>query len=221
MKSEELATESTGPIEVDLKPVALILSGQLRNFEECFPSLEEHILNHNDCHIYMHTYLDTDPEELQRAIELYKPHKLLLERAEKDFEVCQTCGPEREPMHWMWRNVQAAFRLIPPNYDCIVKARYDLSYTQPIIFADYDISVINIPEGANFLGGIGDLFAFSTPANMEYYCGMIDKIEQYVEEDGIECHPETLLKHHLKDQTLLRPIFPLYLRGICMTDYLS
>ena len=201
---------------------ALILSGQLRNFQECFESLKEHVLGHNDCHIYMHTYVDSDPEELQRAIQLYNPHKLLLERPEKDFTICEDCGSQREPFFWMWRNVQAAFKLIPQGiYDCVVKARYDLIYTEPIFFQEHDLDDINIPQGANLLGGIGDLFALSSLTKIKQNCSMIDKMNQYVETDGIACHPETLLKHHLKDGHLQRPIFPLYLRGVCMTDYLS
>jgi hypothetical protein len=78
---------------------------------------------------------------------------------------------------------------------------------------------INIPSGGNFLNGINDLFAFSSPANMKYYCSMIDKMNEYVTEDGIVCHPETLLKHHLKSKPLHRPEFPVYLRGVCMTDH--
>jgi len=198
---------------------AIILSGQLRNFDECYPSLKEHILDHNDCHIYMHTYLDTEPEKLQQAISLYQPQKLLLEQPEKDFSICEQCGPDREPMYWMWRNVRVAFCLIPEYYECIVKARYDLKYTQPIVFADHDMAAINIPSGGNFLNGINDLFAFGSPTNMEYYCSMIDVIDQYVSEEGITCHPETLLRHHLRDKQVDRPVFPIILRDVIMTDH--
>ncbi len=36
---------------------AIILSGQLRNFEQCYPSLKAHILDHNECDIYLQTYI--------------------------------------------------------------------------------------------------------------------------------------------------------------------
>jgi len=206
---------------------AIVLSGQLRNFDECFPSFKANILDHNDCHIYMHTYIDTDMAQLQKAIALYQPQRLLLERQEQDFQVCPKCvhptpptRSKREAMYWMFRNVQVAFKTIPADrYDCIVKARYDLQYTKPIVFFDYDMNNINVPDGSDFLGGLGDLFAFSCYAHMEYYFTMYEKIEQYVMVDGVNCHPETLLRYHLRDKPLFRPDFPLYLRDICMTDY--
>jgi len=197
---------------------AIILSGQLRTFQDNYQSLKNNILDHNDCHIYMQTYIDTELSLLQRAIELYNPHKFLIEKPIKDFNVCANCEPTREAMFWMLRNAQATYKLIPTTYDCVVKARYDIEYETPIIFADYDMNNINIPSGSDWLGGINDLFAFSSHQNIGHYCSLFNNLDNYVNNDHIACHPETLLRHHLKDKPVHRFNFPLYLRGFRMTD---
>lgn len=201
---------------------ALILSGQIRNFEECFPSLKKHILDCNDVDIYMHAYIDD--QAVQKAIDLYKPKQVLLTDHTKFFSMCEQClnsQPQKETMYWMHHNIKRVFNIIPTEirYDCVIKARYDISYTKTLTVAEYDMSCINIPAGGDFLGGYGDLFAFSNYENMLYYCSIIDYINKYVTVDNINCHPETLLKKHLADKKITRFDMPIYLRNICMTDY--
>ena len=213
---------------------AIILSGQLRQYQECFPSLRDNILKHNNCHIYMHTYIQTDKEDIHQAIKLYRPQKLLLENPVKDFRTADynqwplgfrkafrhNLKDKTDDLYWQHRNLQTIFGEVPSNtYDCIVKARYDLKYYKPIKFAEYSMDNINIPDTkpGQFGGGLLDVFAFSCYDHMRYYCNMIDKINQYVEEEAIRCVPEVLLLHHLRNKPILRMDFPISLREIWMT----
>jgi hypothetical protein len=200
--------------------VAIIISGQLRNFEECYASLKSNILDHNPHHIYMHTYLESPA--LTTAIELFKPYKLLLEQPDQRFEVCQECLgsiPDRASMYWQHQHWKTIFALVPPDrYKYVLKVRYDLKYAKPVVLADFDPAEFNIPEGGDFLNGLSDLIAFSSYSNMAHYCQLIDYIAIYTKVARLPCHPETLLRYHLHDYPVKRWNFPLYLREVCMTD---
>src|SRR5579885_2523691 len=73
--------------------IAVCLSGHLRKFEETFPLLQKHLLNHYDCDIFLHTWDkmgyvsrykgDARSDETLKYIEavqaLYKPKKIVVE----------------------------------------------------------------------------------------------------------------------------------------------
>lgn len=202
--------------------IAIIISGQLRDFSDCYPSLQDNILDHNDFHIYLHTYADTPPDKLALAMELYRPHRLLVEKPIKRFSLCDGCSnqtPDRESMYWQYLNWKTVFQLVPNEYEYVLKVRYDIKYEKPVIISQFDPNHINIPMGGDFLGGLSDLVAFSSYSNMSHYCALVDHVNHYVNEQSINCHPETLLKHHLSEYKIARFDFPVYLRNVCMTGF--
>lgn len=202
--------------------IAIILSGQLRNFDECYASFKTNILDHNVCDIYLQTYIS---EDYGRAIQLYQPFKTILEQPDQDFTVAELCkcsihNGANGSMYWMHKNNKSVFSIVKKNwYDCVVRTRYDVTYSAPIEFNKFDMDNINIPAGGNWLGGINDLFVFSSYDNMSKYCNLIDYINEYVN-NGVMCHAETLLKYHLVSNSLNinRFEFELILRGHSMTS---
>jgi len=201
---------------------AIIISGYLRDFVKYFPSFKECILDHNNCHIYMQIYA-SELDRIQKAVQLYKPQRILVEEPIKDFvfEGEWNTYTNREGYYWQCKNLKTAFGLVPDYYPCVVRTRYDLKYTSPIKFLSFNLHHIHIP--AHRIGlygyqgnGITDVFAFSSYENMRYYTSLYDYINHYVKQ-GVECTPEVLLMHHLRDKSLVRPIFPIFLRDMCMT----
>lgn len=199
---------------------AILLSGHLRNFEECFQSFKENILDHNYCHIYMQIYA-SDLPKLSLAMQLYKPQRVLIEKPVQDFVPSVAWKSATNPISYYWqcKNLRTAFGLVPNNYSCVVKARYDIKFRVPIKFLEFDMRQINIPAHRQNLFGpntITDVFAFSSYKNMDYYTSIYNFIDNYIRQ-GISCVPESLLAHHLRNKSLCRPIFPIFLRNLCMT----
>lgn len=184
--------------------IAISLSGHLRSFENCFSNLENRILNHNNCDIYMQTY---ESPEIEKAISLYKPKSIIVENEDtvEDQVRSEESGPmifhpwwnPRWPRSWrMFRNIQKSFSLIPSNqYDFVVRCRYDIEFEISLIFSMYSSDVYNIPCGGDSLGGITDCFAFSSYENMKWYSDVYSNMKKYKLEVGE--HPETVLRHHL------------------------
>ncbi len=86
------------------------------------------------------------------------------------------------------------------KYDYILKFRSDISYEK------FNISIntesIYIPKIYDH-GGINDQIAMANKEKMNWYCSLIDYIDMYSKE-GIILHPETLLKHHLRNLPITR-----------------
>lgn len=194
---------------------AICISGELRSYKNCFSSLEKNILQHNNCDIFMHLFED---EYTKNVLDLYNPKKVIItDRNDFSFFISKNCLANKPPetklqsIYNQWDNIKKSFELIDNNYECVVKLRYDIKYKKPIILSDFDMNKLNVPKGGDFLGGLFDMFAFGSYDIMKVYCGLIDKIN-FLCDQGILCHPETLNKHNTKNLSINRFDYPIYLR---------
>ncbi len=99
------------------------------------------------------------------------------------------------------------------RYDCIIRLRFDNSFTSfPIIEPKY--KTIYIPEGGDYDGGINDQLAIADSQTMDLYCEMHNEIYRY-SYAGIGIHPESMLRKHLEINRLKVERFEcgLHLRG--------
>ena len=68
-----------------------------------------------------------------------------------------------------------------------------------------DINKINIPS---FLCSkipvpqVNDQISITNKNNMRIYCSLFDHLEEYINKDNIDFHPETLLAYHLEKNSL-------------------
>lgn len=184
---------------------ALILSGDLRNFRDCFSSLESNVLNYNQIDVYMHCY---DCDEVNEAESLYRPKKMVVDK--RDDNICQiskSCfenkAPETDPhsMFCMWKNVKKSFDLMEERYDVVLKTRYDVKYCSPLKLNEFDTHFLWVPEGGDWRGGLFDMMSFSSHDNMRGYCSLIDSLNKY-SEAGVPCHPEIMLKYHVQNSKI-------------------
>lgn len=175
---------------------AIIISGDVRTFRDCYPSLRSCILTHNDCDLFLHMYRDENTEEV---LNTYAPKKFILEnKSDVSFtvpSVCKTQDAQAFGVMCQWRNIEIAFGLIDTKYDCVLKTRYDLKYTNPLMLSKFDMHLLNIPLGGDFCGGLFDMVAFGSQEVMSHYCSMFKKIGDYCA-NGIPCHSETLNRTH-------------------------
>lgn len=180
---------------------AVILSGDSRTFRDCYPSLKSNILDHNDCHVFLHTYNDADKEEV---LNTYKPVAYMSEdRDSVAVDIDPACNANKPPevnpvsIFCQWRNTKKAFSLVNDSYDCVLKVRYDIKYTNPLVVSHFDMTKIHVPLGGDWRGGLFDMVAFSSYDNMEKYCSLFENINGYVN-SGVPCHSEILNRHNLQ-----------------------
>lgn len=180
--------------------VAITLSGDVRNFDECYPSLESNILNYNDCDIFFHAY---EEERVNEAVKLFNPKKTIIDLKDKNVsKISDSCfynkPPETDPtaVFAMWKNIKKSFDIVEGDYDVVLKTRFDVKYCSPLKINEFDPSSLWIPQGGDWRGGLFDMLCFSSYENMNHYCSLYDKINKY-SATGVPCHPETMLRHHM------------------------
>lgn len=185
--------------------VALVLSGDLRNFSECYPSLESNILRYNDCDVFLHMY---ESENNEKAIITFNPKKVIIDsKVDNLSDIVQSCfqnrPPETDPVavFAMWKNIKKAFELVDESYDLILKTRFDIKYCSPLKLHEFDRDAVWIPEGGDWRGGLFDMMSFSSYENMRHYCSLHDRINEY-STNGVPCHSEIMLRYHMMKSNL-------------------
>lgn len=194
---------------------AVIIAGDARTFKDCYPSLNACILSQNDCDLFLHLYED---ENTEQALKTYSPKRFVLENKESvSFPVPLACESNKPPevnafgLMCQWRNIEIAFGLINGEYDCVLKTRYDLKYTNPLILNDFDMNMLNVPVGGDWRGGLFDMMAFASFKIMSKYCSMFQRIGAYCE-SGIPCHSEILNRHNNQGEIVNRFEYTVLLR---------
>jgi hypothetical protein len=85
------------------------------------------------------------------------------------------------------------------NYDCVIRARGDLSCFTPIDLKKYQSLLphyLFLPDVQYFQPGFNDTFAFSSSRTMEIYSGLYDRLDEYFYKDGVQFNPHVMLLHH-------------------------
>jgi len=196
---------------------AIIFSGHLRCFKDCYESISRNVLIPSECDVFMHLY---DCADVDDAISLYKPKNYIVTNVNDalPYTVDPVCRmykaseTDTDAVFSMWNNIKRSFELIGSDYDCVIKARYDIKFSAPLNLKSMNMECINIPEGGDWRGGMFDMFAVSSYENMNHYCHMVDFLNRYTKDERILFHPEILLRHHIREHPVHRFPFPVYLR---------
>jgi hypothetical protein len=205
--------------------IALMMGGDLRTFMDCFPSLESNILKYNQCDVYLHLY---DEPMTQTAIDMLSPVKYVIEDKKSirhDIQEC--CFKNKAPevdcvgVFFMWRTIKVAYNLLQDkNYDMVIKTRYDVKYTNPLMVNNFDPSKLNVPNGGDWRGGLFDMFAMSSQKIMSRYCSLYDKLNTYVS-SGLPFHSEILNLHNNKNENINRFDYTILLRRQFDRDFVE
>jgi len=221
--------------------VALLITGQIRNAKESYPSIKEKILDvyvpdvfietwSNSSNIKSHFSGELENDSTIDEIEkMYRPCVILSEEYnnQKEQYFSNLCLDKNPPPETKPVNVYAmhykiskgfslieGYQLIGKKYDLVIRIRFDIKLESFIDLYEVDPEKIYIPEGWDHRGGINDLLAVGGYDVMKTYCNLYHHLEEYAKEGNI-FHPETLLRVHLeKNQIEIeRPKMSYFLRS--------
>lgn len=203
---------------------AVIMAGDARTFQDCYPSLEACVLSRNECDLFLHLYKD---EHTDDVLKTYSPKRFFLEdKSDVSFAVPPACEANKQPevnafgVMCQWRNIGIAFGLINSEYNCVIKTRYDLKYTNPLLLSEFDMNALNVPLGGDWRGGLFDMLAFGSLRLMKNYCSLFDRIQQYCEA-GVPCHSETLNRFNNRNALIHRFDYTVLLRRQFDREYIE
>jgi hypothetical protein len=205
--------------------IAVCLSGQPRFLDAGYQQIFEKIISkYNDVDFFIHTWWNDElnakganrnytfkPDTLKLIMDYYKP-RLILNEPQMNFNIYNDVDYETiNPIspYSMFYSIKASndlknFYEKKNNfkYDVVIRCRFDILINRfDINLSDIDLSYIYTDTVGN--GFPNDQLAISNSENMDYYCSLYDKINDYYNEGFRNFVGERLLRHHLKDSKLL------------------
>ena len=208
--------------------VCLLLSGQMRNADEVFPSFKSNLLDRYDTDVFISTW---NSHNVHQSINLFNPISVDIENYEAGFqskwnqlvshnEYKLETNANLVSMISMWYKTLRANQLRKKyestmgfKYDLIIKTRPDIIIEEPIDLIQSDNLVI--PFGWDWSEGINDLMAWGNQSNMETYCELFYSFGSLANSMD-KINPETMLKEYLKIKNIKteRPKVDLTLRDM-------
>ena len=208
--------------------VCLLLSGQMRNADEVFPSFKSNLLDRYDTDVFISTW---NSHNVHQSINLFNPISVDIENYEAGFqskwnqlvshnESKLETNANLVSMISMWYKTLRANQLRKKyestmgfKYDLIIKTRPDIIIEEPIDLIQSDNLVI--PFGWDWSEGINDLMAWGNQSNMETYCELFYSFGSLANSMD-KINPETMLKEYLKIKNIKteRPKVDLTLRDM-------
>ena len=200
--------------------IALCMSGQARGVINGWQGICNNLLNPNAPDIFAHVWADETGEQVKAISDLYKPVAMVVEqqrhfvnsRADVDRQRAKyPHGASRDD--FVDRTYSMQYSIMQANlvkerhrlehniqYDCVIRARFDLSFSRPIECSQYDMSVIHLLDKC-LPDMLDDRFALGPTHLMNMYSSgfcfydYINRIRSV--KDGIFCG-ETILYETLK-----------------------
>lgn len=192
---------------------ALLISGLPRHVDAGFPSLRDAIIKPNNPDIFIHTWGNPGDQGLKNKLtDLFHPNNMVIEEPKIIYNdhmnlermmVSHGRGYTRprfvDMVYSMWysmlqsNNLKEQCRLEHNiHYDCIIRARFDITYTKAIKVEEFDLNAIWTAERPDLpTEMVDDRFAFSNNANMNVYTSGFNMIEHIFnireKKDGIFC----------------------------------
>jgi len=208
--------------------VCLLLSGNMRNATETFPSFKSNLLDRYDTDVFISTW---NSHNVHQSINLFNPISVDIENYEAGFEskwkqlvshneYKLETNANLVSMISMWYKTLRANQLkkkyenlMGVKYDLILKTRPDIILEEPIELIQSDS--LAIPFGWDWSEGINDLMAWGNQSNMETYCELFYSFVS-LSNSMDKINPETMLKEYLKIKNIKteRPKVDLTLRDM-------
>lgn len=179
---------------------AVLISGQMRSAEACFPSIKKHLLDKIGEHdIYAHVAQDEDSHTLK----LFNPvsscvgvqpdldEKNYIHRTGRQVFGVQQVLRQLWTIYESWKLMEAS----GVRYDWVVRLRPDTQFLCDVEPIETWQCGVTIPKHNNWWGYC-DRFAYMDYDSAKVYHSAWLGLDEYVAKNGI-FHPETILKHTL------------------------
>lgn len=189
--------------------VAILISGQPRNFEKGYDQLKQAYLDRYDCDVYLHSWKDTkfqatqffhdrpvkeyamEPTWMDTLVELYQPANSTFE-PQKVFDQKKIVDAIwRQPLQnskSMWYSVQQAFAMVPTGYDVYIRTRFDLRYEDSLLdLESLDVSKLHVwdwdTDERVKHRGYYDVFAVGNYETIGIYSQVFSRMDWYLNYD--------------------------------------
>jgi len=183
--------------------LALVLSGQLRSFEQGYEYIKTNLLDHYDVDVFFHTW---SKNWNNKVLVLYNPKEVLVEDDAifgdfKHYRIESNNHPARNTV-LMYRSIKYANMLRQNSgikYDWILRTRFDFALNTKINFQDLEPNKMYFCDTNSNVDRttVHDQFVIATSNNMNIYSDVYDNIEKYHTE-GCVVNGEHLLIYHLQ-----------------------
>jgi hypothetical protein len=175
--------------------IALCLSGQARCFDKVYEYVKRNLLDKHDVTVFCHVW---DFSEVEKLKELYKPQNIIVEASIKPDLSKYTRVPPPQP-NWKVKDPALStyaqfYSLNVANklkmqyekenkmtFDWVIRSRYDFTLNVEIPFDTLDSNKLYIPNCRRTPGRDfgNDQFAFSSSRNMDKYCNVFNRIDEF------------------------------------------
>jgi len=201
--------------------IALCISGYIRTFRTTINNLKTNFLSvYPETDIFVHTWTQVDYWNIENVYlhtidGICRTKKCIIE-CPKEFDVQKIIHDRNpDPLRNVGHVLSMFYKIKQCNelkkqyeiennfkYDCVIRFRPDIQLLSNFTIDEDNLDKLNVPKYGDF-SGINDQFAYSTSENMDLYCSLFDKINQYLEKDeSLFFNPEVLLKYHIEKQNL-------------------
>lgn len=189
--------------------IAILISGQPRNYREGFEEIKKAYLDKYDCDVYIHTWEGGNFEATQffadrpkqvykygetylsELLELYKPKAYKFENPIIFDDKGIVDSMWRQPLQnskSMWYSVKQSYDLVDGEYDCYIRTRFDLRYEDSTLdLNSLDLSKLHMwnwdTDQRVKHRGYYDVFAMGNKTNIGIYSSLYTKMNWYLQYD--------------------------------------
>jgi hypothetical protein len=179
---------------ISFMKIAILYSGHIRTFEQCFINQQENLLTENS-DLYFYTY--TNPEvPYKQFIQIPGTY---YDGLVHDYDSNKNPITSTDNTLQSWHNLFVGFCLVPVNYDVYVKSRCDIILSGKIDYSQYPMidNTVYIPLGNDHCGGLNDQLAFGNYMSMKkYYSVYLEHLKMF--QDGLTFHTEYYVTKNLE-----------------------
>ena len=206
----------------------MTISGQARFAKLGHKFFKKNLKNFKDIDVYIHTWKDHD---YKKAIKLYNPKEFIVEEQTEELkkriindpegkiqiDYTQADGGSGNWVHYsMFYSMQKSYKLLPPGYDLIIRARFDTALVQPfnIFKGVYSAGTIYAPDVCNNKGVISDWLFWGRPNAMKKILNTYDMMPAHYK-GGVNMRSgEELINATRKHNLIKKERLPIDLRLI-------
>lgn len=181
--------------------VGVIFSGVIRQFDPAF--FDQNVIHDKNHEYTIIASCNTENTESKDSFHVFSVEECAIPE-HWGFVGKKTQWNNYNTVSMYFHNKRAFIVLLErvPDVDIVLKYRSDIITNQKLeLPSSVSSNTIYVPD-SNQWKGINDQIAYGDKESMKIYCGVYDKIEEYVKKNHVSFHPETLLLHHLKTENI-------------------